>query len=177
MYTHFCSLAKVGSMKDGRTRCHEYLVLQGSPGNMCVGTNQGMIANRASMTTAAADHCVLHNDAVCSDADPSPALTDEAGSVQNAGPRSNDHVTAYGGVGCCPSGGCYLRMFARVSEEKWCFLHRLVAGGANCRFLAPLGMTKRRGWWKVKTVAKGQAGCWCCADRFSIVNEITATGH
>src|SRR5229473_68229 len=117
MYTHFCSLAKVGSMKDGRTRCNEYLVLQGSPGDMCVGANQAMIANRASMTTAAADHCVLHDDAVCSDANPSPVLTNDAGSVKNTCPRSDDHVATHGGVGCYPSGGRYLWMFTRVRDQ------------------------------------------------------------
>jgi hypothetical protein len=117
VYAHFCAFAKVGSMKDSRCGSNEYLVLQGSARDMCVGTNQAMIADRASVTTAAPDYCVLHDDAVCPDVDPSATLTDEAGSVQNAGPRSDDHVTAYCGVGCYPSGGRYLWMFTRVSDQ------------------------------------------------------------
>jgi hypothetical protein len=94
VYAHFCTFAQVGSMKDSRSGSNEYLVLQSSAHNMRVGANQAMIADRAGMTAAAPDHCVLHDDAVCTDADPSPTLTDEAGSVQNAGPWSDVHIAA-----------------------------------------------------------------------------------
>jgi hypothetical protein len=117
VYAHFCSFTKVGSMKDGRSRSNEYLVLQCSAHDMSVGANQAMIADRARMTTAAPDHCVLHDDGVCSDADPSPALTNDAGSIHNTDPRSDDHVAAYGGVGRHPSGRGYLWMFTRVSDQ------------------------------------------------------------
>jgi hypothetical protein len=104
-------------MKDSRAGSNEYLVLQSSAGNMCVGTNQAMIADGASVTTACADDRVLHDDAIGSDADLSPALTDEAGSVQNAASRSDTHVTTYGGVGCYPSRGRYRWMFTGVSDQ------------------------------------------------------------
>jgi hypothetical protein len=107
----------MGSMKDRRSRRNEYLVLQDSARDMCVGTNQAMIADRASMAMAGPDHCVLHDDAVCPDPDSSSALTDEAGSIQDARSWPNSHVTAYCRVRSHPSRRRYFRMFTRMSDQ------------------------------------------------------------
>jgi hypothetical protein len=107
----------MGSMKDRRSRRNEYLVLQDSTRDMCVGANQAMIADRARMTMAATDHCVLHDDAVCPDPDPSSALTNEASSIQDPGSWPNYHVAAYRGVGRHPSGSRYFWMFTPMSDE------------------------------------------------------------
>jgi hypothetical protein len=112
----------MGSMKDRRSRRNEYLVLQDSTRDMCVGANQAMIADRARMTMAAPNHCVLHDNAVCPDPDPSSALTNEASSIQDPGSWPNYHVAAYRGVGRHPSGRRYFWMFTPMSDQHIFFL-------------------------------------------------------
>src|SRR3712207_7150339 len=56
-----------------------------------IGTDQAIVADRAAMTTARADHGILHDDAVASDRDRAAGLADDARAMHHA--RSEEHTS------------------------------------------------------------------------------------
>ena len=101
---HFATPAQVRRVEHSSAGGDEYLVLDGAADHMAVGADQAIVADAQGVARAAAQHRVVHDDALAADIDRA-ALGDQLGAEQDAAAGADADVAAKYGVGRDPGGG------------------------------------------------------------------------